>query len=66
VPDGLADAAIHPDAARWNPSLGEFILPYEAVRRSRDPRQAILDFAESTFQAGASLQRWEPALVTPY
>ena len=66
MPRGLAETAIRPDDASWNPTLGEFILPYEAVRRSRDPRQAILDFAESTFQAGASLQRWEPALVTPY
>ena len=64
--DGLAGAAIRPDAARWNATIGEFILPYEAVRRSRDPRQAILDFAESTFQAGASLQAWEPALLAPY
>jgi len=64
--DGLAGAAIRPDAARWNATIGEFILPYDAVRRSRDPRQAILDFAESTFQAGASLQRWEPALLAPY
>ncbi len=65
-PDGLAQGVIRPDAASWNPTLGEFILPYEAVRRSRDPRQAILDFAESTFQAGAGLQRWEPALLAPY
>ena len=65
-PDGLAQRLIRPDAAGWNPTLGEFILPYEAVRRSRDPRQAILDFAESTFQAGAGLQGWEPALLAPY
>ena len=65
-PDGLAQRVIRPDAAGWNPTLGEFILPYEAVRRSRDPRQAILDFAESTFQAGAGLQGWEPALLAPY
>jgi len=66
MPDGLAETVIRPDAARWNPTLGEFILPYEAVRRSRDPRQAILDFAESTFQAGARLQRWDPTVLTPY
>ena len=37
-----------------------------AVRTSRDPRQAILDFAESTFLAGASRQAWDPALLIPY
>jgi len=63
---GIEEAAIRPAAAAWNPAIGEFILPYEAVRRSRDPRQAILDFAESTFTAGATLQRWDPALLLPY
>jgi len=66
MPDGIANRGVRPEPAGWNPTLGEFILPYEAVRRSRDPRQAILDFAESTFQAGASLQRWEPTLLAPY
>ncbi len=64
--EGIEDAAIHPAAAAWNPALGEFILTYDAVRRSRDPRQAILDFAESTFLAGADRQRWDPALLIPY
>ena len=65
-PDGIEDAAIHPAMAAWNSAIGEFILPYEAVRHSSDPRQAILDFAESTFIAGASSQRWDPALLIPY
>jgi hypothetical protein len=63
-PEGIENAAITPGA--WNPALGEFILPYDAARRSPDPRQAILDFAESTFIAGASHQRWDPALLIPY
>jgi hypothetical protein len=65
-PEGIEDAALRPPAASWNPALGEFILPYEAVRRSPDPRQAILDFAEATFIAGATRQRWDPALLIPY
>jgi hypothetical protein len=63
-PAGIEDATIHPGA--WNPALGEFILPYDSVRRSPDPRQAILDFAESTFMAGAMAQHWDPALLPPY
>ena len=66
APDGIETAVIRPEAAAWNPGIGEFILPYEAVRRSPDPRQAILDFAESTFLAGASRQAWDPALLIPY
>ena len=65
-PDAIEGAAIQPATAAWNPALGEFILLYDAVRRSSNPRQAILDFAESTFIAGASRQRWDPALLIPY
>jgi Family of unknown function (DUF5996) len=65
-PEGIERASLRPAEAAWNPAMGEFILPYEAVRRSRDPRQAILDFAESTFQAGAAAQRWDPFLIAPY
>jgi hypothetical protein len=63
---GLETAALQPPAAAWSPALGEFILPYDAVRRSTDPRQAILDFAESTFTAGATRQGWDPTLMIPY
>jgi Family of unknown function (DUF5996) len=66
VPPGLERGAVEPEAASWNPALGEFILTYEAVRNSPDPRQAILDFAESTFVAGAGAQRWDPARLRPY
>jgi Family of unknown function (DUF5996) len=65
-PAGIEQATIGPQDAGWNPSIGEFILPYESVRQKTDPRKAILDFAESTFQAGASRQGWDPALLTPY
>jgi len=65
-PEGIENAALRPADAGWRPALGEFILSYDAVRRSPDPRQAILDFAESTFMAGATRQRWDPALLVPY
>jgi hypothetical protein len=65
-PAGIEQAAISPAGAGWNPSIGEFVLPYEAVRRNPDPREAILDFAESSFIAGATRQRWDPALLIPY
>jgi hypothetical protein len=65
-PEGIEEATIRPADAGWNTAVGEFILPYDSVRRSGDPRQAILDFAESTFLAGAGRQGWDPALLTPY
>jgi hypothetical protein len=65
-PAGIEQAAIGPEGAGWNAAIGEFILPYESVRQSTDPRKAILEFAESTFQAGAGHQRWDPALLAAY
>ena len=65
-PEGLEDATLRPPAAAWSPALGEFILSYDAVRRSPDPRQAILDFAESSFMTGATRQHWDPSLLIPY
>ncbi len=64
-PDHIEDEPIGPAQAGWNHDLGEFILPYDDVRTSRDPRQAILEFCESTYAAGARLRDWDPGLVAP-
>ena len=62
-PDGLERQPIEPAAAGWNSELGEFALPYEDVRKSKSPREAILRFFESTYAAGASVAAWDPDLV---
>ncbi|HEX9057303.1 MAG TPA: DUF5996 family protein [Ktedonobacterales bacterium] len=62
-PAGFAEAAVQPAAASYNPVLGEFILPYDAVRTAADPDAMLLDFAQTTYEAGAMLARWDrPAL----
>jgi len=58
-PAGLARQPVRPDAALFSETLKEFVLPYEAVRRAADPAQAILDFAESTYDAGSTLAAWD-------
>ncbi|WP_327003146.1 DUF5996 family protein [Dactylosporangium sp. NBC_01737] len=58
APQGIQDQPIAPAAARFDAGLGEFVLSYDDVRSSADPRQAILDFAQSTYEAGAQLQHW--------
>jgi hypothetical protein len=63
-PDGVESATVRPEAARWSPKLGEFAMPYEAARTAADPRLAILDFLESTYEAGASRLGWDPRLVS--
>lgn len=58
-PDGFKQAVVRPDAAFYSPELGEFILPYEAVRTAASPDQALLEFLQSTYEAAASLGHWE-------
>lgn len=62
-PEGIEDAELLPAGAAWSAELGEFLLPYETVRRAEDPRQSLLAFLRSTYEAGARLGRWDPALV---
>jgi hypothetical protein len=61
VPDGFADARVRPPGAFWHQGLGEFLLPYEAVRQAADPRAALLDFCQSADEAGATLAGWKRA-----
>jgi hypothetical protein len=62
-PDGIEAAAAAPDGAFWSSELGEFLLPYEAVRVSPDPRGALLEFLESTYRAGAERHGWAAELT---
>ena len=65
-PSGLAGSPVLPASASWNPTLKEFVLPYDDVRRAADPAAAILDFAQSTYDAGAALAGWNrEALAYP-
>ena len=62
-PDGLKTASIKPAAAYYHGELGEFILPYEAVRTSGSPDQALAEFVDSTYAAAATLARWDRAML---
>jgi len=57
-PPGFADAAVRPRTARWEASLGEFVLPYEAMRIAQSPDFALLNFLQSTYEAAADLGDW--------
>jgi hypothetical protein len=58
-PSGLRSAAILPSTAYYHQELGEFILPYDAVRASPDPAAAIRAFVDSTYNQAATLAKWE-------
>jgi hypothetical protein len=57
-PAGFADAAVRPRGARWEGSLGEFVLPYETMRTAQSPDFALLNFLQSTYEAAADLGGW--------
>jgi hypothetical protein len=62
-PPGLASAAIRPAAAYYSRDLADFILPYEAVRSASSPDDAVLEFYQSAYDAGADLARWDRAAL---
>jgi hypothetical protein len=60
-PAGFREAPARPAQAFYHSQLGEFLLPYEAVQTSPNPGEALLDFAQSTYEAGANLGKWDRA-----
>jgi Family of unknown function (DUF5996) len=57
-PPGFADAPVEPEAAYFDGKLGEFLLPYDAVRQASDAEGELMAFLESTYQAAADLGGW--------
>jgi hypothetical protein len=57
-PDGFRTANVRPEAAFFSKELGEFILPYDAVRTAKDPDAALLGFLQSTYDAAANAAKW--------
>lgn len=64
-PDGFKNAAVRPAAARYVQELGQFILPYEAIRSTADPGQELVEFFQSTYEAAATLGRWDRKILEP-
>ena len=57
-PEGFRRASVSPPSARFDEQLGEFVLPYEAVRRSADPDSELTRFLQSSYVAAADLAGW--------
>ena len=63
VPAGLAEAPVLPAAAYYHRELGEFLLPYAAVREAARPDEVLRQFVESTYVAAADLAGWDRAAL---
>jgi len=60
-PSGFSKAPVRPAAASYNTDLLQFLLRYDDVRGAASPRQALLDFCQSTYEAAATLGKWNRA-----
>ena len=58
-PAGFRSTRVRPNAAFFSEALGEFILPYDAVRAAPQPDQALLEFLQSTYEAAAEAAKWD-------
>jgi hypothetical protein len=59
MPEGFAEAKVKPAAASFHSQLREFVLPYDEVRRASSPDDAVLEFAQSTYDAASKLGNWD-------
>ena len=62
-PNGFRRSPVRPAAAFFNEALGEFLLPYDAVRTAADPDGALLEFLHSTYEAAAETGAWDRAAL---
>jgi hypothetical protein len=63
VPAGFREAAVQPEAAYFSEALGEFLLPYDAVRTAAQPEASLLAFLQSTYEAAARAADWDRAAL---
>jgi hypothetical protein len=61
APAGFKDSAVLPKDAFFSETLGEFLLPYDAVRNAQDPEDSLLSFLQSTYEAAAEKAHWDRA-----
>lgn len=62
-PPAFAAAAMMAPGASYSNEIGEFILPYEAMRQAERPRELLLCFLRQTYQAAADLGHWDRAAL---
>ena len=61
APDGLDKAQIRPAKAFYSSEMSEFLFMYDDLRQADSPDEALLDFCQSTYEAGADLGKWDRA-----
>ncbi len=62
-PSGFPQSSVRPERAFYHPGMHEFILMYDDVRGSTSPGEQLLEFLQSTYEAGATLAKWDRAAL---
>ncbi|HEY1403573.1 MAG TPA: DUF5996 family protein [Pyrinomonadaceae bacterium] len=62
-PAGLPQTPISPATAFYNPPTGGFVLPYDDVRNADEPERLLMEFLQSSYEAGANLAKWDRAAL---
>jgi hypothetical protein len=63
MPEGFGSASVRPEQAFFSSELGEFLLPYDAVRVASNPERTLMEFLQSTYEAAANLGHWDRAAL---
>jgi hypothetical protein len=63
APPKFAEQSVQPSAAQYDSTLGEYVLPYDALRNEADPEDALLRFFRSVYAAAADLGHWDRAAL---
>jgi hypothetical protein len=60
-PDNFSATSLVQGKAVYDMSFREFVLPYDAVRQAQSPDAMLLEFLQGSYDAAASLGRWDIA-----
>lgn len=63
TPEGFSTSPVQPEAAFFHSELGEFLLPYDAVRGADNPDTVLMAFLQSTYEAAATSANWDRATM---
>jgi hypothetical protein len=61
APEGLSSAQLRPDKAFWSNETSLFVMYYDDVRNASNSDEALMEFLQSTYEAGADLAKWDRA-----
>jgi len=59
APAGLGEAKLRPKEAFYSNELSEYLLLYDDFRSAANPDEALMDFLQTTYEAGANLAGWD-------